>query len=234
MLSKREKSIADRKQRILEAARSIIATDGFDALTTRGIAEMAGVTPPTLYNLVGDKTAIISAMAAASIEELWYRLEFDRRGTPLGMADAVIDEAYAQLMEQPEFSRASLLALDRVGIAFAYDPLREDAGAYAARRSVQMAQHACEAAIEAGQLRGNLDPHELGLQMFAAYRAALDDWLHEAIDTDEMLRRQRIGFYTVLSADASDEFRDELIARISALTKSARDAARPRSEKEAA
>jgi hypothetical protein len=54
--------------------------------------------------------------------------------------------------------------------------------------------------------------------MFAVYRSALDDWLHGAIDADEMLRRQRVGFYTVMAADASDDFRAELLGRIAALT----------------
>ena len=220
MLSKREQSIADRKKRILDAAREIIAREGYDALTTRGLAEAAGVTPPTLYNLVGDKTAIISAMASSTIEALWDRLEFDRRGSPMAMADAVLDEAFVQIMEAPAFSKGTFLALERLGIAFAYDPLREDVGAYTARRSVEMAEYTCRAATKTGQLRGNLDPHELALQMFGAYRAALDDWLHDTIDADEMLRRQRIGFYSVLAADASDEFREELIGRIAKLSSS--------------
>ena len=227
MLSKREQSIADRKARILDAARAIIAKDGYDALTTRGIAETAGVTVPTLYNLVGDKAAVISAMATASIEELWGRLHLDERGSPLAMADAVLDEAYAQIMAEREFNRANLIALERLGIAYAYHPTRDDPGAHGARRSVEMAEYTCREAQRLGELRGNLDAHDLAVQMFAVYRAPLDDWLHDAIDADEMLRRQRIGFYTVLASDASDEFREELITRIAKLSspKAVREAA---------
>ena len=227
MLSKREQSIADRKARILDAARAIIAKDGYDALTTRGIAEAAGVTAPTLYNLVGGKAAVISAMATASIEELWGRLHLDERGSPLAMADAVLDEAYAQIMTDREFNRANLIALERLGIAYAYHPTRDDPGAHGARRSVEMAEYTCREAQRLGELRGNLDAHDLAVQMFAVYRAPLDDWLHDAIDADEMLRRQRIGFYTVLASDASDQFREELIARIAKLSspKAVREAA---------
>ena len=227
MLSKREQSIADRKARILDAARTIIARDGYDALTTRGLAEAAGVTPPTLYNLVGDKVAIVSTMATRSIDELWGRLHLDERGSPLAMADAVLDEAYAQIQSDIGFNRASLIALERLGIAFAYHPTRDDPGADAARRSVAMAEYACRAAQKMGQIRGNVSASDLGVQMFAVYRAALDDWLHEAIAPEEMLRRQRIGFYTVMAADASEEFRAELLTRITNLTssKAAREAA---------
>ncbi|MEP1422258.1 MAG: helix-turn-helix domain-containing protein [Erythrobacter sp.] len=232
MSSKREQSIAERKARILEAARTIIARDGYDALTTRGIAEAAGVTAPTLYNLVGDKTAIISAMATASVEELWGRLHLDERGSPLAMADAILNEAYAQIMANRELNRANLIALERLGIAYAYHPARDDPGAHAARRSVEMVQYTCREAQRLGQLRGNLDAQLLAEQMFAAYRAPLDDWLHDAIGASEMLRRQRIGFYTVLAADASEEFREELLARIAKLAAS--QTVHPKMEKEAA
>lgn len=218
MLSKREQSVADRKQRILAAAGTIIARDGYDALTTRGLAEEAGVTPPTLYNLFGDKTAIISAMACATIEELWDRLEFDRLATPLAMTDALLGEAHAQVIDAPNYSRGTFLALERLGIAFAYHPTREDAGAHAARRSVAMAEYVCLAAKRSGQLREGVNTLELAVQMFSAFRAPLDDWLHDAIDSGEMLRRQRIGFYTLLCAYACDDFRAELMEQIEALS----------------
>lgn len=230
-LSKRQQSIADRKDRIFAAAREIIAADGYDALTTRGLAQAAGVTVPTLYNLVGDKAAIVSAMAIASIEELWERLEFNRRATPLEMADAVIDEAFAKISEDKAFSRGTFIALQRLGIAFSYHPTRDDAGAHAARRSVDMAEFAVRAAGRLGQLRGTLPAHELAVQMFAAYRAALDDWLSDAIDLLEMRRRQRWGFYLVLASDASDAFRAELLTRLAALASP--DQA-PKSQEEAA
>lgn len=218
MSSKREQSIAQRKERILAAAIEIIARDGYDALTTRGLAEAAGVTVPTLYNLVGDKVAIISAMAVASIDELWERVKVDTRATPLEMIDALIDEAYDQILENPTYNRGALLALERVGIAFAYHPDRDDPGADSARRSVALAEYACRAAQQLGQLRGNLDARELAVQMFSAYRTPLDDWLHEAIDEREMLRRQRLGFYSLLAADASDAFREILLERIATLS----------------
>lgn len=217
MSTKRAQSIADRKARILDAARTIISSEGYDALTTRGIADAAGLTVPTLYNLVGDKAAIISAMATASIEELWGRLRLDERASPLAMADTILDEAFAQILADAGFNRANMIALERLGIAFAYHPTRDDPGAMAARRSVEMAQHACLAAQETGELRGTIDAQTLAVQMFAVYRASLDDWLHEVIDAHEMLRRQRIGFYSLLASDASDDFRTQLLSRIAEL-----------------
>ena len=218
MASKRDQSISERKQRILAAARIIISREGYDALTTRGLAEAAGVTVPTLYNLVGDKAAIASAMASASIEELWERVQFDRRATPLEMVDAIIDEAYAQIQEDPSFNRATFIALQRLGQSFTFNPERDDPGAQAAERSIELAEFACRAAQQKGQLRGQISPRELAVQMFSAYRAPLDDWINGAIADEEMRRRQRVGFYTLLAADGSDEFRAQLLERTAKLT----------------
>ena len=217
MSSKREQSIADRRERILAAAREIIADKGYDGLTTRGLAEAAGVTVPTLYNLVGDKAAIISAMANQSVEQLWDRLKFDTRATPLEMADAIIDEAYDHIHEDPAFSRGTFIALRNLESGYSFNPDRDSPGAHAARRSVDMAKVACRAGQREGWLRGNLSARELAIQMFATYRASLDDWLDGAIDDGEMRRRQRCGFYMILAADASEEFRNKLMTRIAAL-----------------
>ena len=46
----RERNMADRRRRILAAAREIIATRGFDGLAMRGLAEQAGVAVKTLYS----------------------------------------------------------------------------------------------------------------------------------------------------------------------------------------
>ncbi|MDJ0641895.1 MAG: TetR/AcrR family transcriptional regulator [Erythrobacter sp.] len=218
MSNKREKGVEERKRRIFDATRAIIARDGLDGLTTRGLAEAAGLTVPTLYNLVGDKNAIISQTVERSVEAVWERLEFNRRATPLDMADAVIDEAYASICGDRAFQRALLSALDRMGTSFAAHPGRGDIGARAANRSVEMAVFACRAAQRRGLIRGNVPAEELGQQMFIAYRGPLRDWIEEVIGADEMLRRQRRGFYLVLAADASDAFRTELIERIAALS----------------
>ncbi len=218
MSSKREQGAEERKQRIIDAARAIIARDGLDGLTTRGLAEAAGLTVPTLYNLIGDKDAIVSQTVERSVEAVWDRLEFDRRATPLDMANAVIDEAYQTIREDRGFQRALLNVLDRMGTSYAAHPDRDDIGARAANRSVEMVVFACREAQRRGLLRGYIPAEELGQQMFIAYRGPLRDWIEEVFEADEMLRRQRRGFYLVLAADASDAFRAELIEKIAALT----------------
>ncbi|MEO1647843.1 MAG: TetR/AcrR family transcriptional regulator [Pseudomonadota bacterium] len=218
MLSKRESAIEERRRRIFDAARAIIAQQGLESLTTRGLAQAAGLTVPTLYNLVGGKDEILTQLVTRNVEEIWERLAFDRRATPLDMADAIIDEAYQVVRAERAFHRAILPLMIDLKIVFAANPDRNDPGARAANRCVEMAQFACEAAIASGELRGAIPANELGQQMFITYRGPMRDWLEEVISADEMMRRQRRGFYLVMAADASEAFRSILVERLAALT----------------
>ncbi|MEM6858599.1 MAG: TetR/AcrR family transcriptional regulator [Pseudomonadota bacterium] len=218
MSGKREQAVSERRRRIFDAARAIIAQGGLDSLTTRGLAQAAGLTVPTLYNLVGGKDEILTQMVTQNVEAIWERLGFDRRATPLEMADAIIDEAYEVVRAEKSFHRAILPLMIDLGVVFAANPSRTDPGARAANRCVEMAQFACEAAIRNGELRGTITPQELGQQMFITYRGPMRDWLEDVISAEEMLRRQRRGFYLVMAADASDEFRDVLLSRLACIT----------------
>jgi AcrR family transcriptional regulator len=49
--------------RIVEAATELLARGGQDAVTTRAVAGMAGVQPPAIYRLFGDKEGLLDAVA---------------------------------------------------------------------------------------------------------------------------------------------------------------------------
>jgi AcrR family transcriptional regulator len=51
------------RQRIIEAAIGLLERDGRDAVTTRSVAVAAGVQPPAIYRLFGDKDGLLDAVA---------------------------------------------------------------------------------------------------------------------------------------------------------------------------
>lgn len=51
------------RQRIIEAATGLLAEGGQDAVTTRAVASAAGVQPPAIYRLFGDKEGLLDAVA---------------------------------------------------------------------------------------------------------------------------------------------------------------------------
>ncbi|MBL7254285.1 TetR/AcrR family transcriptional regulator [Paractinoplanes lichenicola] len=52
-----------RGRAIVEAAAALLRTEGPGAVTTRGVAERAGVQAPTIYRLFGDKDGLLEAVA---------------------------------------------------------------------------------------------------------------------------------------------------------------------------
>ncbi|HEY6033695.1 MAG TPA: helix-turn-helix domain-containing protein, partial [Kofleriaceae bacterium] len=54
-----EEHKAERRERIIAAARTLVAERGYEGLTMRDLARAAKVSVPTLYNLFGSKDAIL-------------------------------------------------------------------------------------------------------------------------------------------------------------------------------
>ncbi|MET8998131.1 TetR/AcrR family transcriptional regulator [Amycolatopsis sp. Hca4] len=63
------KTAEDNRTRILEAAAALLAAEGRDGLSTRAVSAAAGVQPPALYRLFGDKDGLLDAVAAYGFDE---------------------------------------------------------------------------------------------------------------------------------------------------------------------
>jgi AcrR family transcriptional regulator len=51
------------RQRVIEAAIDLLTRGGRDAVTTRAVADAAGLQPPAIYRLFGDKEGLLDAVA---------------------------------------------------------------------------------------------------------------------------------------------------------------------------
>ena len=58
---------AETRQRIIEAASELFATDGWENTTTRGIATEAGIATGTLFNYFESKEAIVAALMSEAL-----------------------------------------------------------------------------------------------------------------------------------------------------------------------
>ncbi|MFF1685125.1 MULTISPECIES: TetR/AcrR family transcriptional regulator [unclassified Streptomyces] len=57
------------RQRVIEAAADLLAREGRDAVTTRAVAVAAGLQPPAIYRLFGDKDGLLEAVAEHGFAE---------------------------------------------------------------------------------------------------------------------------------------------------------------------
>ena len=208
----RSESMARRKSLILSHARKIIAEQGFDELKIRDLAERAELTVPTIYNLIGGKQDVLDAI----IEELIAKLAT----LQATVATNQIDEPFILLItkladlfnEDEDYYRAAFLAGDRSG---AFEQ-RSEGGIYA--RSLIFPIEACRVAANAGLLRGQVPLEIMGENIYGSYRLARQDWTLGYIGLNEFRNRALTGTFLCLAADATDEYREKLMKRVSALT----------------
>src|ERR1700742_485320 len=77
---RKERERADRERLILATARELAEAEGWDAVTTRRLAERIEYSQPVLYSHFDGKDAIVRAVAIQGFEELADQLRRARLG----------------------------------------------------------------------------------------------------------------------------------------------------------
>lgn len=209
----RSKNMAKRRDTILREARALIASEGFEALKIRDLAARAGLTVPTIYNLVGGKGEILAVMIDELVEQL--RIIQDQAG-----AESV-EHAFAKQINDladhfatdEAFYRAAFIAGDRSGLF----EQSSDQGIFA--HFVRQPIEACEQAIAEGLLRGEVPPDVLGPQIYGCYRLARQDWANGYFDLEGFRVQALTGIFLSLASDAEPDFRARLMAQITELNR---------------
>jgi AcrR family transcriptional regulator len=103
--------MAERRRRILAAARAIVAERGYEALTMRELARRSRVTVPTLYNLIGGKDAVLAAAVDEQTARFLARIAPGTGESPAAGVLAVVDACTRELLALPAYYRTLLRLL---------------------------------------------------------------------------------------------------------------------------
>ncbi|WP_320782904.1 TetR/AcrR family transcriptional regulator [Streptomyces sp. CRN 30] len=99
---------AERLTRILDACADLLDEVGYDELSTRAVAQRAGVPIGSVYRFFGNKRQMADALAARNLERyaqrVTERLENAAGGDWRAALDAVLDEYLAMKRTAPGFS----------------------------------------------------------------------------------------------------------------------------------
>jgi AcrR family transcriptional regulator len=99
---------AERLTRILDACADLLDEVGYDGLSTRAVAERAGVPIGSVYRFFGNKRQMVDALAQRNLERYSERVTERLRGARTGdwrtAMDAVLDEYLAMKRTAPGFS----------------------------------------------------------------------------------------------------------------------------------
>lgn len=173
--------MAERRERILATAREIIAEQGFEALTLRQLAQTAGVTVPTIYNLIGSKDQVLVAAVAEQTERFLRGIQ-----RAAGDVIAVVDANLRELLRMPRYYRSLLRLL-----------MTSDA-AEEARRTVSRAlggqlRAALGELAEQGGIEDWVDLDDLGDQLLGILGGASLAWAQGFLSDRAFGRRERYG-----------------------------------------
>ena len=208
--STRTTNMEKRRQRILSAARTTLAREGVDGLTVRKLASEAGITVPTIYNLIGNKDDLLRRLLEELVARAEQALAEVEEDDPIEATARVVGTLATLFAQDEDFSRAAL----RAGQQLERSGTNSNGALRIWQRSAQVAKQICTDAAEAGLLKGECDPARIGERAYDSYRIAAIDWLDGVIDVAEFERNALIGFYLCLAADAVPRFRRALMSRI--------------------
>lgn len=166
-----DRQMASRREQILEAARAVIERDGYAGLSMRSLASKSGVTVPTIYNLIGNKEAVLFAAVEEQTQGFLASLE----RAPRDLA-AVIDATVRHLTRRPRYYRALLLTLAASDVAHDARQL--------VSRAVERQIAACLRTLrERGALESWIDERALTQRLQAGLDAAALEWARGALTT---------------------------------------------------
>lgn len=206
---------ADRRARILTEARMLLSLEGFEGLSLRKLAARAGLTVPTIYNLVGGKEQILLELTLQMIASVETALDKIAEEQPLERAEAIVLVAITEIERAPDFHRAALLAidhLDRTGAPPGWDRL--------SRQATAMQEKATVAAQRIGLLEGQISASLIAEQIFRTYRSASRDWSVRRCSLPQFRRMALAGVYLGFAADASPRLRPVLVRKLKTLERS--------------
>jgi AcrR family transcriptional regulator len=169
---------AERRSRILAAARRLIAERGYDGLTMRDLARASHVSVPTLYNLFGGKSALLFAELEETFRTVAASLQTAGEGSVVERAFAVCEAGNRDLLAVPRYSR-ELVHL------FLVSEDTQTIRRTIAERYIAMMAGVLRDGQAAGELVAWADPVAVATRMFAHYVHAMIEWAKGEIDDEQ-------------------------------------------------
>ena len=212
-----ETNKAERRRRILAAARRLISKKGFEGLTMRDLADAGRVSVPTVYNLVGGKVSLLAALVEEVYANVVAKLgDPEQHDTFVSAAMELCAVAHGEVLLAPEYYR-ELIGLFLVSKEAR--PIRQSLE----DRSIALMAHV----ITSGQARGEIvdwvDPVALSTTLYSQYISATIDWANRELDDDVLQATTSYGHALILLGVA----RGRAVAKLEALARTNQHAARP-------
>ncbi|MCW1383167.1 TetR/AcrR family transcriptional regulator [Novosphingobium sp. KCTC 2891] len=202
---RREAGKEERRHRIIQAAREMIRETGRTGLSMRALAERAGVSLATPYNLFGSRGAVVLAVLE-DVRDFQARFAQVRNGDPVDHILAVVDLAVEFYLGDPAFYttlwREVFSVSGEVRTAI-YNPRRDE-----------FWLGLVNDIAAAGALREEIDTALLLRQLDHQFRSVMLDWVAGDLSAGLLGPTIKLGYALILCGAASDEARERIAHRV--------------------
>jgi AcrR family transcriptional regulator len=205
--SRRDRNRQEQRERILDAARELFASRGFDAVTMSEVAEQAGVVRATVFNHFGSKGALVEAITAGVLDVWGAMLEralADEKTSTPTLVRALFDYMGLGIEQFHGFYRGVFREIMKIQVGLDEGGLAEQANARANERLARL--------IARGQQRGelarDLETADLVSAFSSLTNGTITRWLYEEA-AGSLRERMRVAAEILLRPVARSEARDE-------------------------
>jgi|SRR5262245_6028933 len=207
MIAKRSRNRDSQRERILDAARALFASRGFDGVTMSDVAEQAGVVRATVFNHFGSKGALVEAITEGVLE-VWAgmlerALADEKTSTPT-LVRTLFEHMGLGIEQFHGFYRGVFREIMKIQVGL-------EEGGLAARAN-ERANERLARLLARGQERGELSPSFETADLVSAFMSlangTITHWLYDAVAGT---LRERMGNASeiLLRSVAQGEFREE-------------------------
>ncbi|MFI4975485.1 MAG: TetR/AcrR family transcriptional regulator [Caulobacterales bacterium] len=205
-MSRREEAKAERRHRIVTAARDLIRETGDTGLSMRAIAARANVSLSTPYNLFGSKRAIVLAVLE-DIQEFHERFSKLRSVSAVERIFQALSMSIHYYVDDPDFYRTLWTGVfDLSG--------KEVRAALAAPERDAFWLALVNAASDQGDILPEIDTRLLLRSLDLTFGAVMLNWVLGALTVEELEPAAGYGYALILRGAASAAWQDRLSGKI--------------------
>jgi AcrR family transcriptional regulator len=195
---------AKRQRAIVDAAREIMAQSGEAGLTMFALAQRAGVSPATPYNLFGSKQAILKAVYEEDLRDFHARYDRVASSDPLHRIFDLVDLSIRHWQSAPDFYKALLTVLTRStgmdGCDGAWSPSRS----YARQLVTNLAA--------AGGIVEGAPIEAISSALIRILKSVGQEWVDGSLSLDQTGNELGLGFGIVLTGFVTPSMAPKLAA----------------------
>jgi len=182
---RREQDRRAQRQRILDAARELFGSRGFDAVTMADVAELAGVARATVFNHFGSKHALVEGITESVLDYYAGMLEralADEETSTPTLVRALFEQMGAGIEQFHGFYRGVFREILKVQVGLD----EGSAAAHARERALERLARLMSRGQERGDLSRDFSASDIATAFDSLANGTITRWLFE--DTSGSLR----------------------------------------------